>query len=60
MPDYLHPNAEGHLLIFQTIESDISKLMINFSSNLIISSFYIHQKFEHNYEKQISPPSFIS
>ena len=27
MPDFLHPNAEGHLLMFQAIEDDISVLM---------------------------------
>ena len=26
MPDYLHPNAEGHLLMFQAIEKDILEL----------------------------------
>jgi beta-glucosidase len=25
MPDYLHPNAEGHFLMFQAIENDISE-----------------------------------
>jgi len=28
MPDFLHPNAEGHLLMFNTIESNINKLMM--------------------------------
>ncbi len=27
MPDFLHPTAEGHLLMFQAIENDISGLM---------------------------------
>jgi beta-glucosidase len=27
MPDYLHPNAEGHLLMFGAIENDISELI---------------------------------
>ena len=27
MPDYLHPNTEGHLLMFQAITKDISELM---------------------------------
>ncbi len=27
MSDFLHPNAEGHLLMFQAIENDISDLM---------------------------------
>lgn len=27
MNDYLHPNVEGHLLMFQAIENDISNLM---------------------------------
>ncbi len=27
MPDYLHPNTEGHLLMFETIKNDIEKLM---------------------------------
>jgi len=29
MPDFLHPNTEGHLLMFQAIEDDISKLIGN-------------------------------
>ena len=28
MPDYLHPNAEGHLLMFQALEDEIKKLMV--------------------------------
>ncbi|MCK4854971.1 MAG: hypothetical protein KAT31_11930 [Bacteroidales bacterium] len=28
MPDHLHPNAEGHLLMFETIEDDIARLMV--------------------------------
>ena len=27
MPDYLHPNPEGHLLMFQALEDEISRLM---------------------------------
>lgn len=27
MPDYLHPNAKGHLLMFQALEKDITQLM---------------------------------
>ncbi len=27
MPDYLHPNAEGHLLMFQALEGEIARLM---------------------------------
>ncbi len=27
MPDYLHPNAEGHLLMFETLEDDIAELI---------------------------------
>jgi lysophospholipase L1-like esterase len=27
MPDYLHPNAEGHLLMFQALEEEITRLM---------------------------------
>ncbi|WP_273277757.1 GDSL-type esterase/lipase family protein [Maribacter polysiphoniae] len=29
MPDYLHPNAEGHMLMFKTLEGQIEKLMVN-------------------------------
>jgi len=27
MPDYLHPNAEGHLIMFEALDADIQKLM---------------------------------
>ena len=27
MPDYLHPNAKGHLLMFEKLEQDITQLM---------------------------------
>ncbi len=27
MPDYLHPNVKGHLLLFKTLDPDIEKLM---------------------------------
>ena len=27
MPDYLHPNVEGHLLMFEALEDDIARLM---------------------------------
>ena len=27
MPDYLHPNSEGHLLMFETLDDDITRLM---------------------------------
>ena len=27
MPDYLHPNAEGHMLMFKALDSDIKNLM---------------------------------
>jgi len=27
MPDYLHPNSQGHLLMFEALEQEISKLM---------------------------------
>lgn len=27
MPDYLHPNAEGHMLMFEALEDDISNLI---------------------------------
>ncbi|SIS80458.1 beta-glucosidase [Zobellia uliginosa] len=27
MPDYLHPNAEGHLLMFEALDADIQKLI---------------------------------
>jgi len=27
MPDYLHPNAEGHLLMFEALDADIQMLM---------------------------------
>jgi beta-glucosidase len=27
MPDYLHPNAEGHMLMFKTLENKIAQLM---------------------------------
>ncbi|MGP1991294.1 GDSL-type esterase/lipase family protein [Zobellia laminariae] len=27
MPDYLHPNAEGHLLMFKALDADIQKLI---------------------------------
>ncbi len=27
MPDYLHPNAEGHMLMFKTLENHITRLM---------------------------------
>ena len=29
MPDYLHPNAKGHLLMFEKLEDDITQLMKN-------------------------------
>ena len=28
MPDYLHPNPEGHLLMFETLEGRIERLMV--------------------------------
>lgn len=28
MPDYLHPNLEGHLLMFEALEDDIAGLMV--------------------------------
>lgn len=28
MPDYLHPNAEGHQLMFEALESDIVRMMV--------------------------------
>jgi beta-glucosidase len=28
MPDYLHPNKEGHLLMFAALENDIAGLMV--------------------------------
>ena len=28
MPDYLHPNPEGHLLMFEAIEGEIERLMV--------------------------------
>ncbi len=27
MPDYLHPNVEGHMLMFETLEDDIAQWM---------------------------------
>jgi beta-glucosidase len=29
MPDYLHPNPEGHLLMFEALGSEIERLMVN-------------------------------
>ncbi len=28
MPDYLHPNIEGHLLMFEALDDDITRLMV--------------------------------
>ena len=28
MPDYLHPNPEGHMLMFEALKDEIEKLMV--------------------------------
>ncbi len=60
-PDFLHPNAEGHKIIAETIESKISSAVKNYTKNPITgASEWAEKELTLAYEAGIMPDSITS